>query len=140
MATTTPLPPQRKTQKFRDGTCFGVIEEAADTARKNRMERTKPQPWIVRKLMVGFTLGLMGYAAFVYIQYLCLPMIQRKNNSQGSRGIGSALIIQRLIVVKANELRSLVARGILCAIPLDGMGIPEGALFPIDRKTLPKFS
>ena len=91
MAATTPQPPQRKAPKSRDKTCFGVIEEAADTARKRKMpERTKPQPWIVRKLMVGITLGLMGYCAFVYIQYLCLPMIRRKNNSQGNRRIGSA--------------------------------------------------
>jgi palmitoyltransferase len=89
MATTTPQPPQRKESKSRDTTCFGVIEEAADAARKKKMERTKPQPWIVRKLMVGITLGLMGYCAFVYIQYLCLPMIRRKNSSQGNRGIGS---------------------------------------------------
>jgi len=90
MAATTPQRPQRKVQKSRDGTCFGVIEEAVDTAHKRKMERKQPQPWIVRKLMVGITLGLMGYAAFVYIQYLCLPMIRRKNNSQGSRRIGSA--------------------------------------------------
>jgi palmitoyltransferase len=90
MAATTPQPPQRKASKSKDRTCLGVIEEAAETAHKKKMERTKPQPWIVRKLVVGITLGLMGYAAFVYIQYLCLPMIRRKDNSQGSRRIGSA--------------------------------------------------
>jgi len=41
-----------------------------------------------------------------------------------------------LIAVRANgvgALRSCVARSILCAIPLDGMGVHNGALFSIDR-------
>ncbi|KIM41877.1 hypothetical protein M413DRAFT_27435 [Hebeloma cylindrosporum] len=93
MAAATPQPSQRVAKKSRDRTCFGVIEEAADTARKKQLDRTKPQPWIVRKLMIAVTLGLMGYAAYVYIQFLCLPMIRGQSNSQGSRGRGIALLV-----------------------------------------------
>ncbi|KAJ7603213.1 hypothetical protein DFH06DRAFT_339310 [Mycena polygramma] len=45
-------------------TFCGTITEARYSARVRR-ER-KPQPWAVRKLMVVFTLGIMGYTAYVY--------------------------------------------------------------------------
>ncbi|KDR78257.1 hypothetical protein GALMADRAFT_245344 [Galerina marginata CBS 339.88] len=79
--------------KSKDKTCCGVIEEAAEAARDRRYNRTKPQPWIVRKLMIGVTLGIMGYAAYVYIQQLCLPMIRRRNGALASQGTGIALLV-----------------------------------------------
>ncbi|KAJ7603217.1 DHHC palmitoyltransferase-domain-containing protein [Mycena polygramma] len=45
-------------------TFCGTITEARYSARARR-ER-KPQPWAVRKLMVVFTLSIMGYTAYVY--------------------------------------------------------------------------
>jgi len=75
----------------RDRSCCGVIEEATIQVREKRENRTKPQPWIVKKLMVAITLGIMGYTAYVYIDLLCLPMIRRRSNAAGGRGTGSEL-------------------------------------------------
>ncbi|KAJ3509619.1 hypothetical protein NLJ89_g5124 [Agrocybe chaxingu] len=72
--------------------CCGVIEEATTAAREKRQRRTKPQPWIARKLMVGITLGIIGYGAYVYIQHLCLPMIRRRRGAPAGRGTGIALL------------------------------------------------
>ncbi|CAA7262198.1 unnamed protein product [Cyclocybe aegerita] len=72
--------------------CCGVIEEATTAALEKRHRRTKPQPWIARKLMVGITLGIIGYGAYVYIQHLCLPMIKRRAGAPAGRGTGIALL------------------------------------------------
>ncbi|KAF8970663.1 DHHC palmitoyltransferase-domain-containing protein [Flammula alnicola] len=82
-----------KSLKQREHSCCGVIEQAAETAREKRYNRTKPQPWIVRKLMVAVTAGIMGYAAYVYIQRLCLPMIRKGRRAQAGRSTGIALLV-----------------------------------------------
>jgi hypothetical protein len=73
----------------RDRTCCGVIEEATYQAREKRERQTKGQSWVVLKLMIGFTLGIMGYSTYVYIGRFCLKMIQRREGAGGSRGTGS---------------------------------------------------
>ncbi|KAF8147669.1 DHHC palmitoyltransferase-domain-containing protein [Crassisporium funariophilum] len=80
-------------QNVKEGTCCGTIEKATATAREKRENRTKPQPWFVRKLMVAITLGIMGYAAYVYIARLCLPMIREKAGAGAGRGTGIALLV-----------------------------------------------
>lgn len=48
-------------------TLCGTISEARYTARERREARSqKPQPWVVRKLMVFIVLAIMGYTAYVY--------------------------------------------------------------------------
>ncbi|KAJ3997730.1 zf-DHHC-domain-containing protein [Lentinula boryana] len=69
-----------------------VIEEAKYTAREQRAARNKPQPWIVLKLMVLITTGIMAYAAYVYIGRFCLGMIKGKRNG-ASKGTGIALLV-----------------------------------------------
>lgn len=66
-------------------TCCGVVEEV----RERRANRKNGQPWIILKLMIVFTLGIMGYSAYVYISRLCVKMINRRNGAGGSRGAGS---------------------------------------------------
>lgn len=73
----------------REGTCCGVVEEATYRAREKRAGRVKKQPWIVLKLMIAFTLGIMAYTAYVYIGRFCVNMIRRLNSMSGSRGTGS---------------------------------------------------
>lgn len=105
-------------------TCCGVIQEAAETAREKRENRTKAQPWIVRKLMVGITAGLMGYTAYVYIRHLCLPMIWRRNGAPGSRDTGSQYRIKSLVInTKYSWYCSRLARCLLCIVLLDDCGI-----------------
>ncbi|KXN92539.1 putative palmitoyltransferase ZDHHC20 [Leucoagaricus sp. SymC.cos] len=73
--------------------CCGVVEEAALQAREKRANRTKPQPWIVRKLAVFLTLGIMGYAGYVYIGRFCVSAIKRTDQSSTGRPTAIALLV-----------------------------------------------
>ncbi|KAF9481622.1 zf-DHHC-domain-containing protein [Pholiota conissans] len=92
MATRPPNVAKPQAQSH-ERTCCGVIEEVTERAREKRYNRTKPQPWIVRKLMIGVTLGIMGYAGYVYIARLCIPMIRRERGAQAGRSTGIALLV-----------------------------------------------
>ncbi|KAL1741379.1 DHHC palmitoyltransferase-domain-containing protein, partial [Schizophyllum fasciatum] len=73
--------------------CCGVVEEAAYKAReRSEARRSKPQPWIVLKLTIGITLGLLGYTAYVYIHRFVVPMIKGDTDALGSLGAGVAMI------------------------------------------------
>lgn len=72
-----------------DRTCCGVVEQTAVAVREKRASRTAKQPWIVLKLMVIVTVGILGYTSYVYIGRLCLPMIRRQSEAPAGRGTGS---------------------------------------------------
>jgi hypothetical protein len=72
-----------------DHTCCGVVEHAAITVREKRSSRTTKQPWIVLKLMVFVTIGILGYTSYVYIGRLCLPIIRKRSGAPAGRGTGS---------------------------------------------------
>lgn len=72
-----------------DRTCCGVIEEAKYRAREKQEARVKPQPWIVLKIAVGITVAIIGYASYVYIGRLCVPMLLEEDNTLGGRAMGS---------------------------------------------------
>ncbi|KAF9054095.1 DHHC palmitoyltransferase-domain-containing protein [Panaeolus papilionaceus] len=82
----------RDKEKSPGTTCCGVVQEAKQASRERRANRRTAQPWIVRKLMVAITAGIMAYAAYVYIAHLCLPMIKRRSNAAATRGVGIALL------------------------------------------------
>ena len=65
---------------------FRSVEEAME---KREARRNKPQPWIMRKLAVFMTIGIIAYAWYVYVGRLCVPMIRRDAGALGSRGLGS---------------------------------------------------
>ncbi|KAF9463502.1 DHHC palmitoyltransferase-domain-containing protein [Collybia nuda] len=73
--------------------CCGVIEKATYDAREKRAKQTKGQPWISLKLMVGVTLGIIGYSVYVYIVRFCVKMIQKRRDGGGSRAAGVALLV-----------------------------------------------
>ncbi|KAF8890744.1 DHHC palmitoyltransferase-domain-containing protein [Infundibulicybe gibba] len=77
----------------RERTCCGVIEEAKYKSREKRSKKSTPQPWIVRKLMVFLTIGIMGYTAYVYIGRFCVGMIRRTRGAPAGRGTGIALLV-----------------------------------------------
>lgn len=54
-----------------------------------REARTKPQPWIVLKFVVGITIGIIGYTSYVYIGRLCVPMLLEEANIFGKQAMGS---------------------------------------------------
>ncbi|KAG6833410.1 hypothetical protein H0H87_007395 [Tephrocybe sp. NHM501043] len=72
--------------------CCGVVEEAANRTLQRRAARSTPQPWIVRKLMVGVTFSAMAYSAYVFIGRLCVDMIRRLDGAGGSRGTGAQVV------------------------------------------------
>ncbi|KAJ6578712.1 DHHC palmitoyltransferase-domain-containing protein [Mycena vulgaris] len=66
MATENVVPVNSKLALDKPALC-GTISEARYTARERREARSrKPQPWVVRKLMIVVTLAIMGYTAYVY--------------------------------------------------------------------------
>ncbi|KII83651.1 hypothetical protein PLICRDRAFT_47131 [Plicaturopsis crispa FD-325 SS-3] len=73
-------------------TCCGVINEARYAAREKKARRKK-QPWLVLKFTVGIASAIIAYAAYVYIGRLCVPMILRRPDAQGSRAMGIAFLI-----------------------------------------------
>ncbi|KAF9450518.1 zf-DHHC-domain-containing protein [Macrolepiota fuliginosa MF-IS2] len=73
--------------------CCGVVDETTFQPRGKRARGTKPQPWLVRKLMVFITLGIMGYAGYVYIGRFCRNTIKQDQNSTAGRATGIVLLV-----------------------------------------------
>ncbi|KAF7317895.1 Palmitoyltransferase [Mycena kentingensis (nom. inval.)] len=69
-------------------TFWGTISEAAHNARQRR-ER-KPQPWLVRKLAVPLTFGIMGYTAYVFAGRFVRGLIR---DGGVSRRLGVGLLV-----------------------------------------------
>ncbi|KAH8077098.1 zf-DHHC-domain-containing protein [Cristinia sonorae] len=85
----------RKTHGGADASCCGVIEESAARSRARREKRMeKPHPWVLLKLTVVVTLGIMGYAAYVYVGRFCIPMIRDNDGAiPGGRRTGIAFVV-----------------------------------------------
>ncbi|TFK71228.1 zf-DHHC-domain-containing protein [Pluteus cervinus] len=80
------------TPHSQDQTCCGVVEEVKTQAREKRASRSKPQPWVVRKLMVAISLAIIGYVAYVYIGRFCLEMITEDGKALSNRKVGISLL------------------------------------------------
>ncbi|GBE86951.1 hypothetical protein SCP_1001950 [Sparassis crispa] len=70
--------------------CCGIVEEARE---KRAAKRNKPQPWIVLKLTIGLTLGIIAYGCYVYIGRFCVPMIKHNDGPLGGRGMGVGFLV-----------------------------------------------
>ena len=70
-------------------TCCGVIQEAKYQAREKHAQKTKPQPWIILKFTILITIGIVGFASYVYIGRFCVPMMLKHDGALGSQAIGS---------------------------------------------------
>ena len=77
-------------------TCCGTIQ---DVREKSHSRRSKPQPWIVLKFMVPFSLGIIGYSTYVYVVRFCVRMIKRESGALAGRTVGSKCI-PRLAVLQ----------------------------------------
>jgi palmitoyltransferase len=72
------------------GKDIGLCNRYYLTALENReARRAKPQPWIALKFAVGLTFAIIGYASYVYVGRLCVPMIRRDSGAYGGRVTGS---------------------------------------------------
>ncbi|KAI0728926.1 zf-DHHC-domain-containing protein [Fomitopsis betulina] len=75
--------------KREDFDCCAVIEESAMRSRERRARRKeRPMPWIVLKLAIGITVGIVGYTFYVYVGRLCVPMIRKDEGALGGRAMG----------------------------------------------------
>jgi palmitoyltransferase len=59
---------------------------------EERRNREGPQPWIVRKLLIGIVFGLVGYSYYVFVERLCVPMIRKDGGAFGTFGTGGRAI------------------------------------------------
>ncbi|KAJ7493473.1 DHHC palmitoyltransferase-domain-containing protein [Mycena latifolia] len=83
MPTENAGPPNDKVALDRPTLC-GTISEARYSARERREARSrKPQPWVVRKLMVVVTLGIMGYTAYVYAGRFSVRLMHSGRRKEG---------------------------------------------------------
>ncbi len=107
-----------------------VVEDAKyQTREKRAARRAKKQPWIVLKLMVFITAGIMIYTAYVYIGRFCVPGIRREH-AFVTRGASSTFyFIYYLLIL---TVCSRDAGGILPVVPLDAVGVRHGALWMSD--------
>ncbi|KAF5334879.1 hypothetical protein D9611_010041 [Ephemerocybe angulata] len=91
-----PPHPRARPEEAPTPTCCGVVQESVERAREDRygpQAAATPQPWVVLKMAVAITFGLMGYAAYVYIGVLVVPMLQAKPAAEGSRREGIGLLV-----------------------------------------------
>lgn len=75
--------------------CCGAVQEATTKSMERREKRrNKAQPWIVLKMPIGLTFGLVGYASYVYIGRFCVPMLKNHNGAlSGGLRIGLPFVI-----------------------------------------------
>ncbi|KAF8196313.1 DHHC palmitoyltransferase-domain-containing protein, partial [Mycena galopus ATCC 62051] len=65
-------------------TFCGTITEARYAARERREERrNKPQSWLVRKLTVAVTLGIMAYTGYVYAGRFAVRLMHGGRRTEG---------------------------------------------------------
>lgn len=68
-----------------------------DIREKRRKRRSKPQPWILLKFAVFLTIGIIGFAAYVYVDRFCVPMLTREPEAMGDRVFGSELQFRKAL-------------------------------------------
>ena len=73
----------------RECCCTLAIDEALEKRRK----RNKPHPWIVRKFAVGLTLAIIGFACYVYVDRICVPLVLRKYPEGRGRVLGGECLL-----------------------------------------------
>ncbi|KAJ7726840.1 DHHC palmitoyltransferase-domain-containing protein [Mycena maculata] len=74
--------PPRDKQALSSPTCCGTISEARYAVRERRESRGH-QPWVVRKLMVVVTLGIMGYTGYVYAGRFAVRLLHGGRRADG---------------------------------------------------------
>ncbi|KAJ7645337.1 DHHC palmitoyltransferase-domain-containing protein [Mycena rosella] len=85
------LPSPRADKVALDKPTFcGTIAEARYQRREVRAR--KPQPWVVRKLMVVVTLGIMGYTAYVYSGRFAVRLMHGGRRREGGESLFGLLV------------------------------------------------
>jgi palmitoyltransferase len=88
---TSLAPLEEAIPQMSEQSCCGVVEEATFQAREKRANRPQPQPWLAQKIVVVLTLGIIGYAGYVYMGRFCKSIIKQDQQSSSGRATGSEL-------------------------------------------------
>lgn len=73
---------------------FKSFRQVQQEQRAKRANRTKPPPWITRKLAVFIVIGLIIFATYVYVGRACVPLIRQDPGAVGGgRAVGSKRLI-----------------------------------------------
>ncbi|KAI0944640.1 hypothetical protein AcW1_002303 [Taiwanofungus camphoratus] len=84
----------KNAENLREHACCGVVEEAVTSSRQKRARRRqKPIPWIVLKLAIAITVGIIAYAFYVYIGRFCVPLIRKNEGPLGRRSLGIGFLV-----------------------------------------------
>ena len=92
---------QRTSDKQPHGDEAFCADFGRDIQEKRHKRRSKPQPWILLKFAVFLTLGIICFAAYVYIDRFCVPMLTRKPEAMGDRAFGSESLFEKRLGVEA---------------------------------------
>ncbi|KAJ6465751.1 DHHC palmitoyltransferase-domain-containing protein [Mycena sanguinolenta] len=80
-------------------TFCGTITTARVEARERREKRrSKPQPWVVRKLTVALTVGIIGYAGYVYAGRFAVRLMRGGRRPEGIGLLVGAAILYAWMV------------------------------------------
>ena len=71
-----------------------------DIQEKRHKRRSKPQPWILLKFAVFLTLGIIGFATYVYVDRFCVPMLTHTPEAMGDRVFGSESLFGKRLDMK----------------------------------------
>ncbi|KAG9078253.1 palmitoyltransferase pfa5 [Ceratobasidium sp. UAMH 11750] len=66
-----------------DWDCVGVARDTYVARQKERLERNKPQPWIVQKLVVGVVLAIVVWTCYVYVGRMCVGLLRQGEIAKG---------------------------------------------------------
>jgi hypothetical protein len=109
-------------------TCCGVIQEARHETREKRTAQNRAQPWIALKFAVGLTIGLEGYASYVYVGRFCVPMILRQRKALSSRTMGSESWKNDFVVLKFIDTVSCILGGVFDIYINGYLGLRQGGV------------
>ena len=125
--------PQQASPRIPNHKCCGVVGESESETRKNRQ---RPQPWVIRKIWIPFTLGIMGYSGYAYIARLCLPMIKRTHGALGSRATGSVLFDLIHVSYAYRFFGSCTIDLLQYSILVDDLGLCQGSSHTDEKTSL----
>jgi hypothetical protein len=83
-----------------DGSEACCADFSKDIEEKRHKRRSKPQPWVILKFAILLTLGIIGFATYVYVDRFCVPMLTRKPEAMGDRVFGSEPVFRKRLYMK----------------------------------------
>lgn len=74
-----------------DRDCVDVVRTTYAEKQRQRKENPRPQPWIVRKFVVGVVLAIVVWTYYVYIGRICVKLLRRGDTVKGGESFSNAM-------------------------------------------------